>query len=98
MGHTLFLVDPENEVVAKLDEFVPEVEVEPSKDPEDIVGDAKGTVQPPILHRLPFANHPLLREGCVSCREGEEEGASWYVLISVIMRFKVDVPHTLVGH
>ena len=42
LGQSLFLVESESEVVKKLDEFHPEVEVEPSKDAEDILDDASG--------------------------------------------------------
>ena len=42
LGQSLFLVESESEVVKKLDEFHPEVEVEPSKEAEDIVNDATG--------------------------------------------------------
>ena len=42
LGQSLFLVESESEIVKKLDEFHPEVEVEPSKDAEDILDDASG--------------------------------------------------------
>ena len=38
----LFLVDSDSETVKKLEEFHPEVEVEPSKDEEEILGEAAG--------------------------------------------------------
>jgi hypothetical protein len=42
VGHMLFLVDGDSETVKKLDEFHPEVEVELSKDEEEILAESAG--------------------------------------------------------
>jgi len=42
VGQMLFLVDSESETVKKLAEFHPEVEVEPSKEEDKILGEASG--------------------------------------------------------
>lgn len=61
IGHTLFLSDPENDLVKKLDEFHPEVEVEDSKSAEDIeADDSKGSLAIVSLPSAPTqTNLPL---------------------------------------
>lgn len=42
VGHTMFLVDADSEVVKKLGAFEPEVETEPSKNEEEVIAEANG--------------------------------------------------------
>ena len=42
VGHIMFLVDSESEIVKKLSEFTPETDVEPSKGEKEAVAEATG--------------------------------------------------------
>ena len=42
VGHTMFLVDADSEIVQKIGEFEPEVEFEPSKNEEEVIAEANG--------------------------------------------------------
>lgn len=69
VGHMLFLVDGDSETVKKLDEFHPEVEVEPSKDEEEILAEsagkgtkAKGKGKAPPAKKRKAADEPAAKK------------------------------------